>query len=345
MFEPQDQQLGKGQNSQAQPIRPRPPQPRLPAQMVDTAAPHDLPVAVSYQAGGDVSQNERETLPEDIFMQTDNIPVASKDEISALPASAALFSKELRTGDAEMPAPVVPSPLLHSSHTRRKVIVFMLGAFIVAFLLIAGYLAYRILQAREAIRKGQPAEAAEESMPDAQNNTPPSSLDATADGPVTEETEREEQSASEEQRDENPPQTNSEPDIPPKEETPPPPKPPEPPKDSDGDGLLDIDELQIGSHPKVIDSDFDGIDDYSEARIQGTNPLEKDTDGDGLIDGEEIKAGSDPKLSDTDGDGVNDYMELKTYKSNPKAADSDGDGYDDGQEIKNGYSPIGTGKL
>ena len=54
--------------------------------------------------------------------------------------------------------------------------------------------------------------------------------------------------------------------------------------DTDGDGLLDTDEV-----------------------IQGTNINRPDTDGDGLSDGDEVNvAGSDPLLADSDGDGILD---------------------------------------
>jgi len=63
--------------------------------------------------------------------------------------------------------------------------------------------------------------------------------------------------------------------------------------DSDGDGLSDARELEIGTDPQNADSDSDGITDGDELEI-GTDPKESDTDGDGTSDGEELAAGTDP---------------------------------------------------
>lgn len=83
-------------------------------------------------------------------------------------------------------------------------------------------------------------------------------------------------------------------------------------EDSDGDGLLDADEIGIyGTDPTLVDSDEDGLDDYQEVIDYSTNPLLQDTDGDGLTDELEInEAGTDPNLMDTDGDGCDDDLEF-----------------------------------
>lgn len=79
--------------------------------------------------------------------------------------------------------------------------------------------------------------------------------------------------------------------------------------DSDGDGLIDLYELLIGTDPNNPDSDGDGLDDGRELVI-GTDPLNPDTDGDGLSDGFEVQIGTDPLNPDTDGDGVPDGQEI-----------------------------------
>ena len=63
--------------------------------------------------------------------------------------------------------------------------------------------------------------------------------------------------------------------------------------DSDGDGLSDERELEIGTDPQHADSDSDGITDGDELEL-GTDPNESDTDGDGTSDGDELAAGTDP---------------------------------------------------
>jgi hypothetical protein len=77
-------------------------------------------------------------------------------------------------------------------------------------------------------------------------------------------------------------------------------------KDSDGDGILDIDES-----------------------IYGTDPDNADTDGDGLKDGQELEYWDYNWSLDYDSDG----------KCNILDKDSDGDGYTDGFEVSNGYDP------
>ena len=64
--------------------------------------------------------------------------------------------------------------------------------------------------------------------------------------------------------------------------------------DTDGDGLTDKKEKEMGTDPSKKDTDGDGLTDKEEADL-GTDPLKKDTDGDGYTDGQEVKAGSNPK--------------------------------------------------
>jgi hypothetical protein len=55
-------------------------------------------------------------------------------------------------------------------------------------------------------------------------------------------------------------------------------------KDSDGDGLTDDEESDLGTDPLSRDTDDDGLEDGEEVDI-GTSPLDSDSDDDGIIDG------------------------------------------------------------
>ena len=72
-------------------------------------------------------------------------------------------------------------------------------------------------------------------------------------------------------------------------------------RDSDGDGLSNMEELLLGTHPGEHDTDGDGLSDYEEVRVHFTDPLEWDTDGDTLSDYVEIALGLDPNNPYSDG--------------------------------------------
>ena len=111
--------------------------------------------------------------------------------------------------------------------------------------------------------------------------------------------------------------------------------------DSDGDGLIDVDELRIGTNPQNADTDGDGLSDGREVNVHKTDPKKADTDGDGLSDGQEVNVHkTDPKKADTDGDGLSDGREVDVQKTDPKKADTDGDGMPDGWEVANRLDPL-----
>ncbi len=112
--------------------------------------------------------------------------------------------------------------------------------------------------------------------------------------------------------------------------------------DTDGDGLSDGDEINVyGTDPLNPDTDGDGLSDGDEVNVYGTDPLNPDTDGDGLSDGDEVnKYKTDPLKADSDGDGLSDYDEIMTYGTDPNKADTDGDGFTDKQEIDMGTDPL-----
>lgn len=106
-------------------------------------------------------------------------------------------------------------------------------------------------------------------------------------------------------------------------------------EDSDGDGLLDVDEVDIyGTDPFDPDTDTDGLGDGAEVILHDTDPLDNDTDGDRLTDGGEVNGqGTDPLDPDTDDDGIDDGTEVFDHATDPRDADTDDDGLNDGIEL------------
>jgi len=115
--------------------------------------------------------------------------------------------------------------------------------------------------------------------------------------------------------------------------------------DSDGDGLPNKIEDQIGTSKTNADSDGDGVTDaqdqlplnssYSIDKDQDGLPFELDpnddnwdTDGDGVPDGEDADPQDSSKKWDCDGDGVADEDEWEVW-ADPCVLDTDGDGVDD----------------
>jgi len=103
-----------------------------------------------------------------------------------------------------------------------------------------------------------------------------------------------------------------------------------------------------------VDSDGDGLDDATESEL-GTDPLLWDTDSDGFSDGEEVAAGTDPldpasfpvradAASDASGvDSDNDRLadaDEEALGTDPTNPDTDGDGYYDGDEVNLGTDPF-----
>lgn len=109
--------------------------------------------------------------------------------------------------------------------------------------------------------------------------------------------------------------------------------------DTDGDGLTDAQEAELGTDPAVPDTDDDGIPDGDEVNVNRTDPLNLDTDGDNFYDGGELIRGTDPNNPDSDGDGLLDGDEEYIHLTNPTNPDSDGDGVNDLDEVRNGTNP------
>ena len=110
----------------------------------------------------------------------------------------------------------------------------------------------------------------------------------------------------------------------------------DPKKDTDGDGLTDVEEESLGTEPDDTDTDDDSLRDGDEV-IHGTDPTKFDTDGDSLSDNVEIKKyNTNPSDSDTDNDGILDGNE-QGYGTSPTDPDSDNDYLTDGEEITGDY--------
>jgi len=69
---------------------------------------------------------------------------------------------------------------------------------------------------------------------------------------------------------------------------------PEENKDSDSDGLTDLEEKTLNTNPLMADTDSDGLSDWAEVKLYKTDPLNPDTDGDGFKDGQEVIGNYDP---------------------------------------------------
>ena len=111
-------------------------------------------------------------------------------------------------------------------------------------------------------------------------------------------------------------------------------------EDTDGDGLINAREIEIGTDPTKADTDGDELSDGNEVNQFGTDPLKPDTDGDGLSDGEEaLRLNTNPLTPDTDQDGLADGDEL-SRNTDPHNPDTDQDGLSDGQEVALKTDPL-----
>ncbi len=143
-----------------------------------------------------------------------------------------------------------------------------------------------------------------------------------------------------------------------------PPTPRPPVLDTDGDGLNDAYEVEIGTDPHNPDTDQDGLPDGVEVEgctnplnpntdvdewgdgdelNRGTNPCDpndppRDDDGDGLTNQEEQRLGTDPLNPDSDYDGLSDSHEVAICTS-PLDPNTDGDEWGDGDELNRGTNP------
>ena len=119
--------------------------------------------------------------------------------------------------------------------------------------------------------------------------------------------------------------------------------------DTDGDLVDDRQEVALGTDPRDpaspgagFDIDGDGLTDVDEVNVHGTGMNSPDSDQDGASDGFEIASGTNPLTAqefDTDGDGLTDRQETFTHLTNELQFDTDGDGIGDGDEVTLGLDP------
>ncbi|MCK5240801.1 MAG: hypothetical protein KAR33_14690, partial [Candidatus Thorarchaeota archaeon] len=100
---------------------------------------------------------------------------------------------------------------------------------------------------------------------------------------------------------------------------------------------------EIGSDPTDADQDDDGLTDYEEVQIYGTDYNNNDTDSDMMPDGYEILMGHDPRVRDGDEDpdfdgllNLDEYLHGTMYND----SDTDSDLILDGWEVLYGLDPL-----
>ena len=93
-------------------------------------------------------------------------------------------------------------------------------------------------------------------------------------------------------------------------------------EDYDNDNIENISEISWGTELDNPDTDGDGLLDGDEIYKYYTNPLVPDAD------------------EDFDGDGLTNVQEVDDYGTDPTNPDTDGDGYTDKEEVDNGSDPL-----
>ena len=93
-------------------------------------------------------------------------------------------------------------------------------------------------------------------------------------------------------------------------------------RDTDADGIGDLDELHYGIDPRNPDTDGDTVSDFRELKWIYADAANQDTDADSLDDGLEFGLfKTSPLVLDTDGDQLSDTRELLVANRNPRSSD------------------------
>jgi hypothetical protein len=125
----------------------------------------------------------------------------------------------------------------------------------------------------------------------------------------------------------------------------------DPAADEEPDGLTNLEEWQNLTHPKVADSDSDGLNDGEEIDTHSTSPIDGDTDDDGYDDKFEVDnlaSDFDPLVDDSSEDPDNDGLDNAAELVNSTDAidpDSDDDTIEDGDEVGGKVNPYNGGIL
>ncbi len=111
----------------------------------------------------------------------------------------------------------------------------------------------------------------------------------------------------------------------------------DPTTDTDSDGLTDYDEIYVtGTDPYDDDCDDDGLKDGVEVNTHSTNPWDPDTEHDGLPDGWEVGHSLNPLADDAEADPDSDDLVNSgeyAHQTDPQDADTDNDQFEDGDEV------------
>ncbi|MDD5043546.1 MAG: hypothetical protein PHD51_02640 [Patescibacteria group bacterium] len=201
--------------------------------------------------------------PEDILAGVEKTPSAA----SFVPPPRPVTSSSLKMGG--IPTPPLPGPQLPEKKSSAKIFWLVIIIIILVGMGFGGWYWYSQLSG------GSEAEIQLEEQPSEETFTPVENIEEL-------------NMAEEETPAVTTPETGNE------ETTLPPAEVPEN-LDTDGDGLTDEEEIQLGTDPSKVDTDGDDLFDREEARIYKTDPLNPDTDGDGYLDGQEIKSGYNPR--------------------------------------------------
>ncbi|MBR3004151.1 MAG: InlB B-repeat-containing protein [Lachnospiraceae bacterium] len=87
----------------------------------------------------------------------------------------------------------------------------------------------------------------------------------------------------------------------------------DPYEDKDGEGFMNIEEVNHGTNSLLYDTDSDLLSDYDEVYVYHTDPLNPDSDHDGVADGRETLIGSNPSAANSSFTTQENYGTVSEY--------------------------------